>query len=144
MVNESSSIKKMQALLNFANELELLSIMERFKMASWQERDRFWLEIVHSRNRKSHQGVTLNEIRSELYCWFPLYVMCRSEIRHKAKGFQALVLWGILLVFLLYDIIRSKSSKAIGILLLIIMTYFGLFYIFYLLVMLINGNLFRP
>lgn len=126
---------------------ELNAVMKVFELATWKERDRLLVDINSACERGSYTGVPLGTILGELHYKHPLYVMFRPNIRLGHTGFKALMLWTFLVLLAVFGekginragpVIKPFASIALA-----VGTYMGIIYFMYILVILVNGNLFN-
>ena len=132
--------------LTYGDELD--AVMKAFGVASWYERDRLLRDLNNASQNGTYSRLPLDLITQELHVKHPLYVMFRPKIRHKHKGVKAVLLWTFLLLLAVFGekglnkvepIIKTVAPIALA-----VGAYACIVYSMYILVLLVNGNLFNP
>lgn len=132
--------------LTYRHELD--AVMKAFGVASWYEKDRLLHDLYYASQNGTYSGLPLDLILHELHVKHPLYVMFRPNIRHKFKGFKAALLWTFLLLLAVFGekgINKVEPAfKSVAPIALAVVAYACIVYSMYILVLLVNGNLFNP
>jgi hypothetical protein len=132
--------------LTYTHELD--AVMKAFGVASWYEKDRLLHDLYTARQNGTYSGLPIDLITKELHIKHPLYVMFRPNIRHKHKGFKAVLIWTFLLLLAVFGekgINKVEPTfRTVAPIALAVVAYACIVYSMYILVLLVNGNLFNP
>ena len=132
--------------LTYRDELDV--VMKAFGVASWYEKDRLLQDLFTANQNGTYSGLPLDLIAQELHVKHPLYVMFRPNIRHKHKGFKAVLIWTFLLLLAVFGekgINKVEPTfRTVAPIALAVVAYACIVYSMYILVLLVNGNLFNP